>query len=156
MGVKVTFPEKFSPKARLVHFEVASKCLHEEVVEKLRLGLEADLQQTFGGPKAAEEAAPNPIAHVYAFCDRFLGKNHLLTAYGEIRKLRKEVLKPPSKVIALENKQGAIKLHLQVDKYFIDLKVKVFCKGSLDYPDGVVEVAFLETNLPQGLSKSFL
>lgn len=169
MRVKATFPRGFCTQNRILHCEVASKTLHQDLVEKLESSLDTELARTFG--KAEAEAGPgagtgngekegegfaNPVTHVYAFCDKFLGKNHLLTAYGEIQKIKKDVLRLPSKLLGLDNKHGAIKVHLEVEKYFMDAKVRVYCKNSLDYPDGNVEIALLESNLPEDLAKSFL
>ena len=147
--VKVSFPKAFSPESRLVHVEVASKTLHEEVVQKLGLGLQQEVQKGSG-------QGANPITAVHSFCTSFLGKNHLLTAYEEIQRIKKEVLAPPSKLLGLENGKGAVKCRLQVEKYYIDIRVRVFCKNSVDYPDGNVEVSITESNLPKDLEKSFL
>ena len=152
MTVKVAFPAGFSPTNRLVHFDVGSNSLHEDIVTKLHKGLEQDLNGAFGSEgKVEENSKGNPISHVYNFCDRFLGKNQLLTAYDEIQSIKKEFLQEPSKLIGLENKAGNIKVHIQVDKYYIDMKVS--CK---DYPDGSVELSLLGSNLPEYLKQSFV
>ncbi|QDZ18796.1 hypothetical protein HOP50_02g13000 [Chloropicon primus] len=153
--VKASFPKGFSPSNKMVHCDVESKSLHEDIVGKLLAGLQQHLEQTFGAGSGNQEGE-NPIGHIYQYCDKFLGKNHLLTAYEEIQRIKKEILKPPSKVLGLENKQGVIKVRVQVEKYYVDLKVKVFCKNSVDYPDGIIEVGIIETNLTKELEKSFL
>lgn len=140
--VKITFPADY-PNAKL-NIDMTSKTLHEDVVKRIKEGCTAEIQNS---------QSKNGVELVYTYCHNHLMKNHLLSAYPEIKKL-KDYIQPPSKILSIDNKSGTLKFHIQEGNYEMSIKIKAY-NGVLEYPEGPIEIKVIASNLPEELSNSF-